>query len=320
MHLKPSLDDFEEARGFLKGMVHRTPLFSSRSLSDRTGLRVFLKAENLQKTGSFKPRGVFNKVLHLPESDRRRGIITASAGNCGQAVAYVAAQQNIPGYVVMPAAANRSKVAAVKDYGAHAILHGELWDDAYARSLELAEEKGLSYVHPFKDRHFMAGNGTLAFEILEDVPDVEAVLIPIGGGGVFAGTAHALRALKPEVRIIGVEPTGSANMYTSRKAGRSTDLDAVRTIADGLATKNTDPDVFELIDEVADDLVVVSDEELLEAIRFLLERAKLLAEPGGAATTAALLSGRIELPPDTKTAAVISGGNFDVAGKLQISG
>jgi threonine dehydratase len=318
MDLKPSLSDFEEARTFIRGLVHRTPLFSSRSLSDRTGLRAYLKAENLQKTGSFKPRGVFNKVLHLPESDRRRGIITASAGNCGQAVAYVAAQQNIPGYVVMPEAANRSKVAAVKDYGAHAVLHGKLWDDAYARSLELAEEKGLQYVHPFKDRHFMAGNGTLAFEILEDVPDVEAVLIPIGGGGVFAGTAHAMRALKPEVRIIGVEPTGSANMYTSRKEGRPTDLDTVETIADGLATKNTDPDVFALIDEVADDLVVVSDEELLDAIRFLLERAKLLAEAGGAATTAALLSGRIELPPKTSTVAVISGGNFDVSGKLQL--
>ncbi len=157
MDLKPSSRDFEEARGSLAGLVHRTPLFSSRSLSERTGLRAWLKAENTQKTGSFKPRGVFNKVLHLPEQERRRGIITASAGNCGQAVAYVAAQQQIPGYVVMPTGANQTKVSAVKDYGAHALLHGQLWDDAYARSLEIAEERGLAYVHPFKDRHFMAG-------------------------------------------------------------------------------------------------------------------------------------------------------------------
>lgn len=318
MGLKPTLRDCQEARETIKGLVHRTPLLSSRSVSERTGLRVWLKAESLQKTGSFKPRGVFNKVLHLGESERRRGIITASAGNCGQAVAYVAAQLNIPGYVVMPEKANRSKVAAVKDYGASAILHGELWDDAYAHSLALAEEKGLVYVHPFKDRHFMAGNGTAAFEILEDLADVEAVLLPIGGGGFFAGVAAALRELKPDVRIVGVEPAGSANMYTSRKNGRPTDLDAVTTIADGLATKTTDPDVFELIDQLADDLVVVRDEEILQAIRFLLERAKLLAEPGGAATVAALLGGEASFKEHTRTVAVVSGGNFDVAGRLQL--
>jgi threonine dehydratase len=311
MELKPSLKDFEEARESITGLVHRTPLFSSRSLGERTGLRAWLKAENTQKTGSFKPRGVFNKVLHLPESERRRGIITASAGNCGQAVAYVAAQQKIPGYVVMPVGANQSKVSAVKDYGSHAVLHGKLWDDAFTHSLELAQEKSLVYVHPFKDRYFMAGNGTMAFEILEDVPDVEAVLIPIGGGGLFAGVSLALRQLKPDVRIIGVEPTGSANMYTSRNQGESTNLDTVTTIADGLATKNTDPDVFEIINGV-------TDEEMLAAIKFLLERAKLLAEPGGAATVAALLSGKAVLPPQTRTVAVISGGNFDVQSRLQL--
>ena len=164
----------------------------------------------------------------------------------------------------------------------------------------------------------MAGNGTMAFEIIEDVPDVEAVLIPIGGGGLFAGVSLALRKLKRDVRIIGVEPTGSANMYSSRKEGASTNLDAVTTIADGLATMNTDPDVFEIINAVADDLVVVTDEEMLAAIRFLLERAKLLAEPGGAATVAALLSGKVALPSQTRTVAVISGGNFDVKARLEL--
>jgi len=319
MELKPTLTDFEEARKALAGLVHRTPLFTSRSLSERTGLKVWLKGENFQKTGSFKPRGVFNKVLHLSDSERRNGIITASAGNCGQAVAYVAAHQKIPGYVVMPVGANRSKVSAVKEYGAEAILHGKLWDDAYSRSLDLAEEEGLVYVHPFKDRFFMAGNGTMAFEILEDVPDVEAVLIPIGGGGLFAGVATALKMLKPDVHIIGVEPTGSANMYTSRERGRSTDLEGVTTIADGLATKNTDPDVFEIIDAVADELAVVDDEAMLSAIPFLLERAKILAETGGAATTAALLNGATSLPAGTRTVAIVSGGNYDVTGRMKLS-
>lgn len=316
--LQPSLQDFQEACTAIKHLVHRTPLLSSRSLSERTNLIAWLKAENLQKTGSFKPRGVFNKVLRLSDSEKQRGIITASAGNCGQAVAHVAAQQRIPGYVVMPVNANQSKVAAVKEYGAEAVLRGKLWDDAYAHSLELAEQKGLTHIHPFKDRYFMAGNGTLAFEILEDLPDVEAVVIPIGGGGLFAGVATAFKQIKPEVRIIGVEPTGSANMFTSRKNHRPTDLQTVTTIADGLATKNTDPDVFEIIDRVADDLVVVSDEAMLEAVVFLLQRAKIMAEPGGAATVAALLHEGVSLPKGARTVAVVSGGNYDVAGRLQL--
>lgn len=318
MNLKPDEGDFKDARKSIQGLVHQTPLLSSRSLRNRTGLHVWLKAENLQKTGSFKVRGAFNKALHLSELERQRGIVTASAGNHGQAVAFVAAHLNIPGYVVMPEGANRSKVAAVKEYGAHAVLHGSLWDDAYQRSLELAQERGLAYVHPFKDRHIMAGQGTIALEIVEELPDVEAVILPIGGGGLISGTATALKAIRRRMRVIGVEPVGSANMSASRRKGIPTDLDTVATIADGLATKHTDPEVFELIDQFVDDLVTVTDEEILQGIRFLLERAKLLAEPAGAATTAALLAGKVALREDTVTVAVISGGNFDVEGRLQL--
>ena len=257
-------------------------------------------------------------MRHLPRAEARRGIITASAGNMGQAVAYVAAQEGIPGVVVMPEGANPGKLAAVKEYGSEAILHGKLWDDAYAHSQELAMERGLVYVHPFKDRHVLAGQGTVALEILEDLKGVEAVIVPIGGGGLMAGIAMALRIHKPEIRIIGVEPVGSANMFTSRRAGKCTDLDAVRTIADGLATRKTDPDIFALIEELVDDLLTVSDEELLGAILFLLERTKLLAEPAGAAGIAALLSGRISLTPGTQVVAVMSGGNFDVTGKIKL--
>ncbi len=318
MDYRLAAEDFREAQAAILGLVHHTPLLSSRSLGERCGLAVHVKAENLQKTGSFKPRGAFNKVRHLPRAEARRGIITASAGNMGQAVAYVAAQEGIPGVVVMPEGANPGKLAAVKGYGSEAILHGKLWDDAYAHSRELAIERGLVYVHPFKDRYVLAGQGTVALEILEDLPDVKAVIVPIGGGGLMAGIAMALRIHKPNVRIIGVEPVGSANMFTSRHFGKCTDLDAVRTIADGLATRRTDPEIFELIEEFVDDLVVVKDEEILQAILYLLERNKLLAEPGGAAGVAALLSGKTALPPDTPVVAVISGGNLDVAGKMKL--
>jgi len=319
MNYRLSADDLSEARATIHGLVHRTPIFSSRSLSRHAGLSVFLKAENLQKTGSFKPRGAFNKVRHITRAEARRGIITASAGNMGQAVAYVAAHERIPGVVVMPEKANPSKVAAVKEYGAEAVLHGKLWDDAYAHSQELAMDRGLVYVHPFKDRHVLAGQGTLALEVLEDLPDLAAIVVPIGGGGLMAGMAMALRMQKPGVRIIGVEPSGSANMFVSRNLGCCTDLDVVTTIADGLATRKTDPEVFEIINDLADELVTVTDEEMLQAIRFLLERAKLLAEPAGAASVAALLAGKVSLPAGATTVAVISGGNFDVAGKLKLS-
>jgi len=318
MDLRITPEDLREAQAAIHGLVHHTPVFSSAALSRLTGLSVHLKAENLQKTGSFKPRGAFNKVRHLPRAEVRRGIITASAGNMGQAVAYVAAQENIPGVVVMPEKANASKVAAVREYGAEAVLHGRIWDDAFARSQELAIERGLVYVHPFKDRHVLAGQGTVALELLEDLHDVAAILVPIGGGGLIAGMAMAIRMRKQGVRIIGVEPAGSANMHASRRTGSCTDLDEVDTIADGLATRKTDPEMFEVINELVDDLVTVSDEEMLQAIRFLLERAKLLAEPAGAATVAALIAGKAALPPGTVTAAVISGGNFDVSGRMKL--
>jgi threonine dehydratase len=316
--LAPDRDDIDEAKRSIEGLVHRTPLLSSRATSDRSGADVWLKAENLQKTGSFKARGAFNMVLHLTPAERERGIVTASAGNHGQAVAYVARHFSIPGFVVMPEGANRSKVAAVRGYGAEAVLHGRVWDDAYARSLELAEEKGLTYVHPFKDRRVMAGQGTIALEILEDLEGVEAVVVPIGGGGLVSGIATALSIHAPAVRVIGVEAEGAANMTRSREQGRPVNLDSVDTIADGLATRRTDPEVFEIVERVVHDLVTVSDDDIRAAIRFLLERAKLMAETGGAAAVAALVSGKLPLPRGTRTVALVCGGNFDVAGKLTL--
>jgi threonine dehydratase len=316
--LAPSREDIEEARVVIDGLVHRTPLLSSRSVGERTGCEVWLKAENLQKTGSFKARGAFNKVLHLPPAERERGIVTASAGNHGQAVAFVARHLSIPGFVVMPEGANASKVAAVRAYGATAILHGEVWDDAFARSMELAKERGLTYVHPFKDRKVMAGQATIALEIAEDLPDVAAVVVPIGGGGLISGIGTAFSLHHPKVRVIGVEAEGSPNMERSRREGRAVVLPRVDTIADGLATRSTDPDVFEIVERVVHDLVTVTDDEIREAILFLLERAKLLAEPAGAAAVAALIKGKISLPKEAKCVALVCGGNFDVAGKLSL--
>lgn len=318
MPLAPEPQDFDEARLVIHDLVHRTPLLSFRSLGQRAGVRLWLKAENLQKTGSFKARGAANKVLHLTDPERERGVISASAGNHGQALAYVAQHLGIPGYIVMPEKANPSKVAAVRGYGAEAILHGRLWDDAYARSRELAAEKNLTYVHPFKDKFIMAGQGTIAIEILEDLPDVDAVLIPIGGGGLICGIATALKQRNPATRVIGVEAEGSANMSVSRSAGAPTDLETVDTIADGLATQRTDPEVFAIVEQYVDELVTVSDREILDGIAFLLERGKLLAEEAGAAAVAALLSGKIKLPAEAKTVAMVCGGNLDVSSKLKL--
>lgn len=287
-------------------------------MSERSGLGVFLKAENLQKTGSFKVRGAFNKVLQLSPEERARGLVTASAGNHGQAVAYVASTLGVPGVVVMPEAANPGKVAAVTGYGARALLHGRLWDDAYARALELAEEEHLTFVHPFGDRQVMAGQATLGLEILEGLPDADAVLVPIGGGGLIGGVASAIKLHRPAIRVIGIEAEGSANMTASRKAGRPVELDSVSTIADGLATRRTHPEVFALIEEVVDDLVTVTDEEIRDAILFTLERAKLLTEPSGAAAVAAALSRRLPLDGGAKTVAILCGGNYDVRGKMRL--
>ena len=316
--LCPSKSEINAAKQRISKLLHRTPLLSSNALSQRIGNEVWLKAENFQKTGSFKPRGVFNKMLQLKENERENGVITASAGNNGQAVAYAAAHENMPGYVVMPKNANQSKVAAVRDYGATAILHGNLWDDAYAHSLLLAKERSLTYFHPFKDRDIIAGQGTIGLEILEEIPDVNTVLVPIGGGGLIAGISTTLKLFNPTIRVIGVEPEGSANFKTSHETGNPVDLKSVSTLADGLATQQTDEELFRIIEANVDNFVTVSDDAMLSAIKFLLERTKLLSEVSGAATTAALLSGAAQLPPGTKTVAVISGGNFDVSGKLAL--
>jgi threonine dehydratase len=311
MNLDLAINNFEAARATVEGLVQRTPLLASRWLGERTGLRMWLKAESLQVTGSFKVRGALNKLRHLSAAERERGVITASTGNHGLAVAYASMQAGIPCCIVLPETTKTNKMAVVKACGADLVLHGQHYGAADARARALAETEALVYIDSVIDPYIIAGYGTTAFEIVEDLPDVEAVLIPIGGGGCISGMATVLRHFNPKVRIIGVEAEGCGLYSRSRRQGQPVKLKEINTIADGLTVDVADPTLFGIIERLVDDIVLVSDEDVLLAVRFLLEQARLVAEPAGAATTAALLAGKASLPKGTRTAVLISGGNLD---------
>ncbi len=301
----------QEARARIADRVHRTPMLSSRTLSERLGAPVFLKAENLQKTGSFKPRGATNAVRLLPQDARARGIVTISAGNHAQAAAYAAAAEGIRCVVVMPAAAVQSKVAACRAYGAEVVLHGSI-PEAFARFEALQNEQGLVPVHPFDDPDVIAGQGTVGLEILDDVPDAALVVVPIGGGGLIGGIATALRGLRPTIRVVGVEPTGSKAMRAALDAGRPVTLERIDSIADGLGAPAVSARTLDLAQRLVDEVVTVSDEEIVAAVRLMLERAKLLVEPAGAAGLAALLGGQVRHRGGS-IVVVLSGGNVDLS-------
>ncbi len=311
MSLEITHNNIETARSIVEGLVYRTPLLSSGSLEERTGLRTWLKAENLQLTGSFKVRGAFNKLRQLSAAEREQGVITASTGNHGLAVAYAAMQEGVPSCIVLPETTNQDKVAAVKAYGSELVLHGRHYGAADRQARALAEMKALVYIDSVIDPYVIAGYGTTAFEIIEDLPTVEAVLIPIGGGGCISGMATVLRHFNPKVRIIGVEAEGCGLYSHSRQQGKPVKLEEIDTIANGLTVDTADRMIFDIIERLVDDIVLVSDEDVLLGVRFLLERARLVAEPAGAATTAALLAGKISLPRGTRTALLISGGNLN---------
>ncbi len=304
------VDAVRAARERVSDRVHRTPLFGSRTLGDRIGAPVLLKCENLQKTGSFKPRGALNRLLTLESGARDRGVITISAGNHAQALAWAGGAAGVPATVVMPESAPRSKVRACHGYGAEVILHGDVFE-AFQRSLELADERALTFVHPFDDERIVAGQGTAALEIAEDADDLAAVVVPVGGGGLISGIAVAMAGLDPSIRIYGVEPEGAAAMRRSLDAGEALHLDEVDTVADGLAAPMAGNLTYELVRRYVEDVVVVSDAEIVEAMELILARCKLLVEPAGAAGVAALLAGRIPLP-NGPVAAVLSGGNVDL--------
>jgi len=290
--------------------VHRTPMLPSQTLGRLTNTLLSLKAEHLQRTGSFKARGGVNAVLALSPEQRDRGIVTMSAGNHGQGLAYAASLVGVRCVVFMPESAVPTKVAAIAGYGAECLFAPSM-ERLFATMDAFRLQHGLHYVHPYADPAVIAGQGTVGLEILDDVPDVEAIVVCTGGGGLLAGIATAVKALRPEVRVIGVEPEGAATVSRSLAAGHPVTLERIETVADGLAAPFGAELTQALIARHADDVVLVSDDEIVEAMRLIVDRTKQVVEPAGAAAVAALLAGRAGLSPGTRTVATLSGGNID---------
>lgn len=307
-----TLADVHAARERIAPHLERTPLFDSQTLSRMTSTDLLLKAENLQKTGSFKVRGALNAVLQLTPEQRTRGIVTMSAGNHGQALAFAASLAGVRCAVFVPEAAVKAKIEAIKGYGAE-VRFAPSMETLRAAMEAYQVEQGLHFVHPFADAAIVAGQGTVGIEILEDAPDVESIVVCVGGGGLLAGIALAVKEQRPDVRVVGVEPEGADCVHRSLRAGRPLVMDKVETIADGLAAPFAAPLTQALIERYVDDVVLVTDDEILQAMRLILERSKLLVEPAGAAAVAALLINKIGLAHGTKTVATLSGGNIDIA-------
>ncbi len=304
------LGALEDARRLIAGSLHRTPLVPSRLLSRRVGAPVYLKCENLQRTGAFKVRGALHRLLRLSDEERGRGVATISAGNHAQAVAWAASAAGVPSLVVMPEGASPTKVRASRGYGAEVVLHGDA-RAAFERVLELAEERGLTFVHPFDDVEVVAGHASCGLEILEELPDAGAIVVPVGGGGLASGIAAAVAAVGAHVDVWGVEPEGAAAMHRSLERGGAVHLDSVTTIADGLGAPMAGVLNHAILAAHARGVVLVSDDEFVSALALLLERTKLLTEPAGAAGLAGLLSGRIPTG-DRPVVVVLSGGNVDL--------
>lgn len=308
-----TLLDIRDAHARIAARIHRTPVLSSSTLAARMGARSFeLKCESFQKTGSFKVRGALNTLSQLGDDARRRGVVTVSAGNHAQALAWAAREAGVACTVVMPATASATKVAASIGYGATVIQHGTSMD-AFQRARELADSDGMTFVHPFDSDTVIAGTGTVSVEIFEQTEPPDVIVIPVGGGGLIAGMAIGIKALRPATRVIGVEPTGAAVMRASLDARRAMRMESVASLADGLAAPMAGERNYEAVVRWVDDVVLVTDEEIAETMSVLLSRCKLLAEGAGAAATAALLFGRIPLTGTERVVAMLSGGNVDMA-------
>jgi threonine dehydratase len=311
--LKVRLADIEKARELIKPHVTRTVMEHSANCSKLAGFDVFLKFENFQQTGSFKIRGAANKLSQLTPSERKAGVIAASAGNHAQGVASMAQKLGIKATIVMPELCPLIKVVSTKRFGAEVVLHGAAYDEAYQHALEIQKITGAVFIHPFEDEKIIAGQGTIGIEIFEDLPDVEVVFIPIGGGGLLSGIAVALKELNPKIKIIGVQSTGADSMARSFHSKKlAMDLKPVSTIADGIAVKRPSPAMYEsFISKLCDDIVTVDDDEIAKTIVFLMERAKAVVEGAGATALAALLAHKSDVKCK-KAVAILSGGNIDL--------
>ena len=303
------LEAFIKAKEKLSKVLLETHLIYSPIFSKESGNKVFIKPENLQKTGSFKIRGAYNKISNLTDAEKKRGVIASSAGNHAQGVAYGAKESGIKAVIVMPKSTPLIKVESTKQYGAEVILYGDVYDDAYKKAKELEEKEGYVFVHPFNDEDVLDGQGTIALEILEELPETDIILVPIGGGGLISGIACAAKILKPEIKIIGVEPEGAASAYEAIKENKVVELKEANTIADGTAVKKIGDLNFEYIKKYVDEIITVSDYELMEAFLLLVEKHKIIAENSGILSIAAAKKLKEK---DKKVVSVISGGNIDV--------
>ena len=304
-----TLNEFKAARAVLSGVILNTNLIYSPALSKTTGNHIYLKPENMQVTGAYKIRGAYYKISTLSEEEKSRGLITASAGNHAQGVAYAAQAAGVSATIVMPTTTPLVKVNNTKDYGAEVILQGETFDDAAALAAQLSEERGLTYVHPFNDPAIATGQGTISYEIFQDLPDVDVILVPIGGGGLATGVATLAKLLNPNVTVIGVEPSGAACMKASLEAGHVVTLPSVNTIADGVAVKTPGDQIFPYLQKNLDDIITIDDNELVDAFLDMMERHKMIVENAGLLPIAALhhleCRGKNVVP-------ILSGGNMDV--------
>lgn len=310
---KVTIDDIRKAQDTIKDIVKRTDILESTKLSLLTNANIYYKCENLQKTGSFKVRGACNKIANLTEEEKSKGVIASSAGNHAQGVALGAKMNNIEATIVMPSTAPLAKVTATKSYGANVVLEGLVYDDAYAKAVEIQKETGATFIHPFNNEHVMAGQGTIALEIFEQLnSEVDTILCPIGGGGIIAGVAVAAKALNPNVKVIGVQTSNIPSMQESVKNGEVTTAFKAATIADGIAVKTPGDATFEIIKELVDEVITVTEEEIAQGMLFLLEHQKIVSEGAGAVSTAALLSKKYQPTEGEKVVCIVSGGNVDV--------
>ena len=306
-----SLKSIREARANIADSIYLSPCSHSATVSEMSGQTVYLKLENRQRTGAFKERGALNKLLALSSTERKRGVIAASAGNHAQGVAFHAQRNRIAAKIVMPVMTPLVKVNATKGYGAEVVLHGDGYDEAYDEARLLAEREGLTFIHPFDDPAVIAGQGTIALEILEQAPDLEAIVVPIGGGGLISGIACAMKETKPQVRVVGVQAARMPSMLEAVRAGRTVTIPVNPTIADGIAVRRAGERTLKMVKKYVDEVVAVEEEEIASGILTLLEREKTLAEGAGAAAVAALLHHKTSLK-NLKTVALICGGNIDV--------
>ncbi|HEX9893206.1 MAG TPA: threonine/serine dehydratase [Gemmatimonadales bacterium] len=306
-----TLSDFEKARARIAPHIHLTPLLTSRQLSELTGYDVRLKAEMFQRVGSYKIRGPLNKFTFLTDEEKRRGVVCSSAGNHAQGVALAARIHGIRAVVCMAENATPAKIAATRAYGAEVVLHGRIWDEANEKAKELVRTEGLTYVSPFDDPDLIAGQGTLGLEIVNAFPEAEAVVVPIGGGGLISGVSMAVKSHNPAIRVIGVESSDGPAMQRSIQAGEVVTIDC-GTIIDGLRVRRVGNHTFSVCQRFVDEIVALPDREIFDAVVWIMERCKLVAEGAAAAPVAALLHGLVNLPKGSRVVCVLSGGNLNL--------